>query len=141
MIGESQQTVSLTLVRSPPEINFDDRQKNRSTTHNYSALATVVDGLIEFCMKFFSPFTGKVCRCNMRKMWKILFVFAAVAATAEASVHVEVDFSDATFDVKKLPRFWTNTGKNADEFIDLANEYLTLNYRRFRSTRSTRQSC
>lgn len=39
-------------------------------------------------------------------------------------VKIEIDFSDATKEMKKLPRFWTNVGFSPPEPVDKVDEYM-----------------
>lgn len=38
--------------------------------------------------------------------------------------HIQIDFFEGTANLKKLPRFWTNTGFAPPEPIDKVNEFF-----------------
>jgi hypothetical protein len=42
----------------------------------------------------------------------------------EIFARIEIDFNDATKDLKKLPRFWTNVGFSPSEPVDKIDKYL-----------------
>lgn len=45
-------------------------------------------------------------------------------SVVKANVRVEIDFIKATNEVKKLPRFWVNTGFAPPEPVDKAADFL-----------------
>lgn len=59
----------------------------------------------------------------MEKSLKLLFV-ACLMSLVKANVRVEIDFNNATSEVKKLPRFWANTGFAPPEPVDKAAEFF-----------------
>lgn len=59
----------------------------------------------------------------MEKSLKLLFI-ACLMSIAKANVRVEIDFINATSEVKKLPRFWANTGFAPSEPVEEAADFF-----------------
>lgn len=74
---------------------------------------------------FFSSLTAyrRTKREAMEKSLKLLFI-ACLMSVVKANVRVEIDFIKATNEVKKLPRFWTNTGFAPPEPVDKAADFF-----------------
>lgn len=60
----------------------------------------------------------------MEKLWKFAFISYLTCHGALASVNIEIDFVKGAENVKRLPRFWTNTGFAPPEPIGSVNEFF-----------------
>lgn len=61
---------------------------------------------------------------QMEILCKFLLVVCLTSRAVIASVHVEIDFIDGIENLKKLPRFWKNTGFAPPEPIDKVDEFF-----------------
>lgn len=61
----------------------------------------------------------------MKNFTKLILLIACCFVSIEAStIHVDIDFMKATEELKKLPRFWTNTGFAPPEPVESPEKFF-----------------
>lgn len=63
-------------------------------------------------------------KIEMRKSWKLVFLVCLMSHGAFAIVRLQMDYVAGTEDMKKLPRFWTNTGFSPPEPVEHVDGYF-----------------
>lgn len=64
---------------------------------------------------------------EMINVGKLCFIFCLMCLSVFASVEIEIDFLDSSQEIKKLPRFWTNTGFAPPEPVEQAADFFESN--------------